>query len=711
MTAAGREAERPRRELWTAALHLFVLSGFAFAQPLYDMLSGADAFSIFRVGKPIDVLLLVFILSFLLPALGVLLEAVVGLVSRGLRRGLHALFVAGLVTLIALPPVKHLQALPPSGMAALAALAGLVVAAAYVRFVPVRTFLTVLSPAILIFPVLFLSGPNVRRFASVKNDPAAVVPRVDASAPVVVIVFDELPVTSLMDERRLIDPALYPNFAALAEQATWYRNVTTVADETKFAVPAILSGQYPVGTNFPTAADYPHNLFTLLGGTYDLHVYETHTNLCPLSLCPAAAVRPKLAKRTSKMLWRVGRLYVKIVLPPRTRGNLVNVRGLLEFYRSLRRPGGRTSVGSGGAAAGAPGRQKQDRSHTFNKFVESIAPGDRPALYFVHVMLPHSPWEFLPSGKRYPQRGVLGLERGLKGGLQWVDRDLLLRAYQRHLLQLGFVDRLVGMFIEKLKTAGLYEPSLIVVTADHGVSFRANDYRRTFTPTNYPDLLAVPLLIKAPYQDRPVISDRGLETVDILPTMADLLKIRLPWKLDGRSALDPGAAERTRRRLLGSVEPIAYAPALKYEALDRKLRLFSSGEGLEKLFRIGPHADLVGRNTDEIGFAADSEVRVEIADEHRFAAVDPDAALVPAMISGRVESASGAADTLDVAVALDGTVQALAKVIARGAGSGEFSVMVPETAFRPGRNVVEGFVVDGGGGQIRLGASDRTRTR
>jgi hypothetical protein len=49
-------------------------------------------------------------------------------------------------------------------------------------------------------------------------------------------------------------------------------------------------------------------------------------------------------------------------------------------------------------------------------------------------------------------------------------------------------------------------------------------------------------------------------------------------------------------------------------------------------------------------------------------------------------------DTLDVGIALNGTIQATARAITRDSGKGEFSVMIPEAAFRAGKNVLSAFV-------------------
>ena len=89
-----------------------------------------------------------------------------------------------------------------------------------------------------------------------------------ATPPVVIAIFDQLPLISLLDADGRIDPALYPHFAALTSESTWFRNASAVAEYTSFALPAILTGNYPELGRLPVAADYPENLFTLLVGRY-----------------------------------------------------------------------------------------------------------------------------------------------------------------------------------------------------------------------------------------------------------------------------------------------------------------------------------------------------------------------------------------------------------------------------------------------------------
>ena len=119
-------------------------------------------------------------------------------------------------------------------------------------------------------------------------------------------------------------------------------------------------------------------------------------------------------------------------------------------------------------------------------------------------------------------------------GTEWE----VIQGYQRHLLQLGYVDKLIGELTAKLKEAGLYDASLIIIAADHGVAFRARKKRRHITEATISDIVSIPFFIKLPGQESGVVSDRNVETIDILPTVADVLNISVPlgdgWAVDGR---------------------------------------------------------------------------------------------------------------------------------------------------------------------------------
>ena len=80
---------------------------------------------------------------------------------------------------------------------------------------------------------------------------------VAGDTPVVMILLDEFSGVALMDGRHRIDRARLPSFARLADDATWYRNATSVADFTDRAVPAILTGERPGARHRPDGVRPP----------------------------------------------------------------------------------------------------------------------------------------------------------------------------------------------------------------------------------------------------------------------------------------------------------------------------------------------------------------------------------------------------------------------------------------------------------------------
>ena len=142
-------------------------------------------------------------------------------------------------------------------------------------------------------------------------------------------------------------------------------------------------------------------------------------------------------------------------------------------------------------AAFSHARQPRKRGQ-FREFLQSLGHrSTRPGLYFEHSVLPHSPWAFLPSGRQYGDDvPVEGIE---ETGLRWRAENLLVaQALQRHLLQVGYVDRLIGHLIDRLKRVGLYDKSIVIVTADHGANFEPKEYMREIDRASLPDVAGVP---------------------------------------------------------------------------------------------------------------------------------------------------------------------------------------------------------------------------
>ena len=176
-------------------------------------------------------------------------------------------------------------------------------------------------------------------------------------------------------------------------------------------------------------------------------------------------------------------------------------------------------------------------SETVAEFTDSIhtSATDQPRLDFAHLVLPHQPWRFTASGQDYDSTGRI------PGYFTWIDDWSPLVGRVRHLMQVQMVDQLVGRVVRRLKRLGEWENTTFVVTADHGIAFTTGEPLRSASPANYQEILWTPFFLKKVGQTTGTIEDRPVLSIDLLPTIADTLEIRLPWKVDGHSALGPPA--------------------------------------------------------------------------------------------------------------------------------------------------------------------------
>lgn len=697
-------------------LHIFVLCSFAFSEPLYDLLSRNAEFFVVRRSEPIDIILLVVLLSILLPVPVILIEALAGLFGKRVRDVMHGLVIACLLAAIVLPALGKFHGCPDILLLVTAALLGVVGAISYLAWQPVRLFVTGLTPALLIFPGLFVSDIQVKKVLFPRDGSVVFVPPVRTHVPIIMVVFDELSLSSLLDENRMIDAIRYPHFAALARDSHWFRNATTIADDTMLALPAILTGNYPTVGKLPIAADYPKNLFSLLDGSYVLNVVEPVTRLSPgrseEDRPPFMPVRQGPKLRIISLLTDLSVVYLHILLPSGLTADLPGISGTWMDFSNRTTKSPRTVPEGGSGPKDAPEVKRpwrdkdawtehagasfqRDRRKQFLQFVDFIHVTKKPALYFLHTLLPHLPYHYMPSGKEY--FGAWDLNGFYQG--KWInDEWIVTQGFQRFLLQVGFVDKLIGLLVARMKHIGLYDRSLIVVTSDHGVSFRPGDSRRIITKTNYQDILPVPLFIKTPHQREGLVSDRNVELIDILPTMCETLGIRIPWRIDGSSALDVTQTEQREKYVFtGNKARLVFGATLPIhnETLDRKLSLFGSGARPGGLFRIGPHADLIGKRITEVGVDGLASVSIMLEGtnffNNSFNLIDVDSKLIPSLIRGYVIGDDGS--QLYLGIAVNGTIHAVTRTFHQAGKRTKFSAMVPEAAFRNGTNKIEVFVV------------------
>jgi hypothetical protein len=312
---------------------------------------------------------------------------------------------------------------------------------------------------------------------------------------------------------------------------------------------------------------------------------------------------------------------------------------------------------------------------------------------FLDSLLPHVPYVYLPSGRRYTVDARI--LRGIDDGL-WLEHWPAVQGEQRYLLQLGYTDAALGIVLRRLRETGLFDRALVIVTADHGVGFRVRDQRRLPTATNLDEIAFVPLFVKLPRQREGRIVDGLARTLDILPTIARALGVPLRWRVDGRPLVgsrlphdgDVWLMERDGSRVS---QRLSVLRARRARANARRIEMFGTGP-YSRVYAIGPHRELVGRSASSFSVAANTDVAVSIDGATLLDAVDKRSALVPSFVEGSV---SGAPRRLDLALAVNGTIAAVTRTFDQH-GQTRFSAMLPEAALRNGRNAVEVYAIHGG---------------
>jgi hypothetical protein len=478
--------------------------------------------------------------------------------------------------------------------------------------------------------------------------------------PVVVVVFDEFPGDALLTPGGEIDAERFPNFAALARTSTWFPNGQTVYDSTFKAVPAILDARLPRPRTAADVRSHQPSVYHLMHGAgYGVIKVESGSAVCPPWICIGARTR---------------------------------------------RPGVLQRLAGGGRPA---------RLH---KWIGQIRRREQPTFYFHHALLPHEPWLYLPSGRQSRPAGEDPIH-GINRPAGFHDPGLTDHNHLRHLLQVGFVDRELGRVMDRLRHTGLFDEALLIVVADHGYSFELNVVgRRQVRETNIDEIALVPFFVKVPHQTEGVVDRSFVRNIDVVPTIADVLGLRLWWRNDGYSAFSEVTRARDHvamtRRDFSRVISIDRAGLQRLRVERRRRRAAKFGTGAQSMrefgdpwaaaYRIGPNQELLDESAPARPRRSRS-VRADLANAGLLADVEPDDEIVPTRVTGRLLGGPPGA-LRDLAVAVNGRIRAVGRSFRlRGRRWEYFSLMVPESALRRGRNSLELLEVGPRGRLISLG--------
>ncbi|MGH2371944.1 MAG: sulfatase family protein [bacterium] len=199
------------------------------------------------------------------------------------------------------------------------------------------------------------------------------------------------------------------------------------------------------------------------------------------------------------------------------------------------------------------GREPEDYSTDVaaRKAVAFIEQGGQAPLFVYYApFAPHAPTTPHPQDATgfsdlAPWRPPSYNEQDVSDKPAWVQRLPVLTAqrqaqgdeFRRNQLRaLQAVDRAIGQIIEALRRTGRLENSVIVFTADNGLSWGEHRWLDR-KGVAYDEAIRVPLVVRGPGVPAGRTDPRLVQNIDIAPTFAELADARPDIRIDGRSLL------------------------------------------------------------------------------------------------------------------------------------------------------------------------------
>jgi len=668
------------------AFVILALWTLSITQPLLNALGDAATFFVAHDANKLHIFGFVLLLVFIGPMILIGTSFIAGKMNKKLGLIAHLLITGILASGFFLVLFNNILQTVPTISVVLSVVLGTIVATFLARIdnIPgLGAFSGLLAIACSVLFLFFTPVSSIGT-ASKKAD----FTKVDFAAemPVVLLVFDEFSPIALLDKDNQIDPVRFPNIAKLAGQSSWFPNTMATHNFTYKAVPGILTGKLPPAENLPpTQANYKNNLFTLLGEQYEFNVVDLLTTLCPQDYCPdeqginTFKVQPFMSDIE---------IVLKHIYYPKTWAEEY-LPALNEGWKdfSSKKP---EIVESNipdpikFAQVKSEGLFFADDIEMFQSFLDNIKPG-KQTLDYIYLVFPHTPWEYLPDGRTYG---------GLPITHNWDSEATVEEVYHRYLLQLGVVDTMIGDLVDRLNSVNKYDDALIIVTADHGLNFKAGISSRNLVN---PAVLHVPLLIKKPHQKVGQVNEKFVSNIDIVPTIADILGIKIPWSDDGNSVFDDSFPERSDMKMYTSptkMTTFARNDIVNFDAVPHRIKKFGERSSLDTLSNAGTHGQLLGRTTDNLDDLLsyfDTAPTIE-ANFEDFLNVDLSANRLPVIFKGKVTLPEASEDSFSVAIALNGEISTTA--LTQGTGKGRsFKAILPPAKIQNGSNRIDAYLI------------------
>jgi len=665
----------------------------AIAQPILDLYGkNVTIFSAAKLSRlDVGLFLLVVLLLPALIATGI--DRFSALFGPRVNEATRLLIIGGFSFLLGLAIARWLVINTSLGSVATGGIVAVLVSYGFDRFKLVREWSRLLAVTAVVVGGLAMVqlSPVLSSGNGPKSD--AVVGQKDVT--VFQIIFDEFPLFSLLGPDGTIQADRFPGFAALAAESTWFRNSVTESNFTHQAVPAILASTIPKKTAGPFLLEYPKNIFTLFGNSSQgmtVDGIEPVTSLCPKNLCKGSNASAELfsVDRFMSFLRDATYVYGHRVMPPLVRRHLPSVEGTWGGFSAVRIRFGK-QFASGALV----------QPDAIGKGTARLIAEPSPRVEVVHALLPHQPWRLTPDER------VNQLSKSIS--TKNPDNEEGVRdTYQAYLYQLGAADKVIGEVVSKLKAAGRWNNTMLVVTADHGISFipavpqRNTDFS---DPDSVNDIYRVPTFIKFPNQTTPVVSDCPISNLDLLPTIIAVTETKTSWRFAGKSLATACPTGRIRQVVSATGQRSVLDDGFESvrKRVDYYATLVSNVGPLRGVAGVGDAAELIGQPIGNsqpstgVWWTLKQAKLFENISEQR-------GAVIPGLITGVITADKSIEDGAEGIVVIDGIAAGVIGEASGARGATEYTAILDYTLLTKGSHTVELYIRSRDGVLTRVGA-------
>lgn len=187
------------------------------------------------------------------------------------------------------------------------------------------------------------------------------------------------------------------------------------------------------------------------------------------------------------------------------------------------------------------------------RLLPQLRAGRHPWLLFANYMDAHTPYNPpAPFENRYSSSPRLGVTEYFSYGeavmkqRQQISPSVMDPIIARYDAGIAYTDEQIGVLFDNLRQQGVYDDTLIIITADHGEAFGEHQLMDHGVSV-YEDQIRVPLIIKWPRGVKPPDAAGQASGVDLMPTVLDVAGLKPQPGISGRSLVKPETAATPAR--------------------------------------------------------------------------------------------------------------------------------------------------------------------